>query len=376
MPGSSLSVTATHGTRFTRPNLREAANESPLSLATDLRHHYELQLTNIHAVDKSNLWALGRERGGGALERAVLLRTSDGGQSWERQLNDTEKWFYEVYFISTQIGWLAGYDGLILKSTDGGKSWTRQEAPTRSSLIEIRFFNSDWGWVLGHDGEFLHTSDGGRNWRSYRLKGQGWVRRNSPGDKFQGRLLSFDFSDKFHGWIIGEGGKASQSTDGGVSWQERGDELVKLVKGQRNSQVEFVAVRFINRQLGFITGNILTGKRDERFFRGVVFRTQDGGHTWTLLKLGKNVGLGNSQFMNENEAWAITERGSNLVHTGDGGKSWSSIPAPPGGADLLKTQFVDSNNGWLLVSYGIFFDEIFRTFDGGKTWIAAKLPAN
>jgi photosystem II stability/assembly factor-like uncharacterized protein len=371
MQSSSSPTAQISSASHTQEQLEPTRNDLFQRSITVFNQNHDIQLTNIRVLDKDNIWAVGREKRKDHVEQSVLLHTTDGGVTWERRLADSERWFYAVHFINTEVGWIAGYNGLILKTIDGGMTWSKQGAPTHSSLVGIQFINPDWGWIIGDDGELLHTSDGGKNWRSYKLKGHGWFRSNSSADRFGGWLCSFQFTDKFHGWILGEGGKVYQSTDGGVSWDSRGDEIIRLVKKQnRNhqSQVEFKKIHFINPRTGFIAANIRTGRQDEWIYSGMLLKTEDSGRTWQPFMVSEHTGLAGAHVINANEMWVIPVWGNNLFYSQDGGRNWISIPGPPEDGDILQIYFIDSKNGWLLVSYGSFYDRIIYTQDGGRTW--------
>lgn len=58
-----------------------------------------------------------------------------------------------------------GIRGHILYSDDQGHAWTQAESvPVRSSLLDASFVTPELGWAVGHEGVILHTADGGRNW--------------------------------------------------------------------------------------------------------------------------------------------------------------------------------------------------------------------
>lgn len=58
-----------------------------------------------------------------------------------------------------------------------------------------------------------------------------------------------------------------------------------------------------------------------------------------------------------------------LYHTSDGGMNWSSINTPFSGGDI---QFLDANNGWVLADLGVATGSnaiaVYQTTDGGTTW--------
>ena len=65
-----------------------------------------------------------------------------------------------------QQGWAAGLGGTILKTVDGGKSWQVQTSGTNAGLNSIMFqAEGQQGWAAGGGGTILHTMDSGKNWQ-------------------------------------------------------------------------------------------------------------------------------------------------------------------------------------------------------------------
>ena len=334
---------------------------------------WEVRLTDIGILDKTRLFAVGRQSRKGEPEHAVLFGSSDGGRTWRRMLVDRNKWFYSVQFINAQIGWIVGYEGLILKSTDGGMTWTKQRTPTESSLMSVQMIDQRSGWVLGRDGELLHTSDGGDTWLSHKLEGHGWVWSNRSRDEFMGWLTSFYFSDRLNGWIVGDRGRAYQSTDGGVSWKSRGSSLVRNIPGWEKSDVDFKSVKFLSTKIGFIEATVAPSAERDVSPRVMLLKTEDGGATWARTVVIPGDSFGGVEILNEKEIWAIPGFGDRLLRTENGGKTWINLDLPDSGGTPIDVRFVDSQTGWLITGNGIFLDEILYTVDGGRTWTDAKL---
>ncbi len=59
-----------------------------------------------------------------------------------------------------------GERGIVLRSTDGGRSWQQSaHVPTSVTLTAVRFTDGGRGWAVGHLGVVLSTRDGGATWR-------------------------------------------------------------------------------------------------------------------------------------------------------------------------------------------------------------------
>ena len=64
---------------------------------------------------------------GGLLVMAgTILKTNDGGASWDSKTSGIKSELTDVSFINANIGWIIGANGIILKTTNGGTTWTPQ----------------------------------------------------------------------------------------------------------------------------------------------------------------------------------------------------------------------------------------------------------
>jgi len=99
-------------------------------------------------------------------ERGHLLRSNDQGNSWEQIIVPTQATLTSVTFIDTQHGWAVGHDLTILKTTDGGQSWqlVHQDIDEQPPLLSVFFLDINRGFALGAYGTFLETDDGGMTW--------------------------------------------------------------------------------------------------------------------------------------------------------------------------------------------------------------------
>src|SRR5581483_8810953 len=145
----------------------------------------------------------------------IILRTTDGGDTWVEQTNYTlpqgANAFYAVSFSDANTGTAVGYenpDGMILRTTDGGNSWARQSSGIGDPFAGLNFFgvhfvNSNIGTLVGQEGIILRTTDGGNNWVQQTVNTTDW-------------LYAVHFSDENHGTAVGFlEGKIVSTTDGG-----------------------------------------------------------------------------------------------------------------------------------------------------------------
>lgn len=69
----------------------------------------------------------------------------------------------DVVFTDSRNGWAVG--DALLRTEDGGASWQERPTPGDAQLLAIRFASPDQGWLLSrHGGQLWRTLDAGRSW--------------------------------------------------------------------------------------------------------------------------------------------------------------------------------------------------------------------
>lgn len=129
---------------------------------------------------KYGLTFLDQRKGWLAWEKPVpgklsLLRTTDGGLSWQEQAVPVDAAYHELFlhayqpfFLDKEIGYLpvsviTGFEEsrfLLYRTEDGGDSW--QSLGVTPELV-TRFTSTKRGWALGPKG-LLTSDDGGATW--------------------------------------------------------------------------------------------------------------------------------------------------------------------------------------------------------------------
>ncbi len=120
-------------------------------------------LTAVTFVDANNGWIVGHD--------AVILHTTDGGQSWALQNFDPslEKPFLDVLFLDDQRGFAVGAYALFYRTTDGGQSWTEVESPIRedewhfNAIVKLGNGNL---MIVGESGTLALSTDQGETWNA------------------------------------------------------------------------------------------------------------------------------------------------------------------------------------------------------------------
>ena len=144
-----------------------------------------------------------------------IAKTTDGGLSWNVIYSDETRSFSKLKFISLTTGFAISFQGLILRTTDGGASWNQVSSGTSAILRDIVFVNGvkgficgDYDYALGAN-VFLTTTDSGASWSN------SFVTTNL--DNF----YSIAFINENTGYVAGDDFPC-KTTDGGISWSTTG----------------------------------------------------------------------------------------------------------------------------------------------------------
>ncbi len=98
----------------------------------------------------------------------LLVRSADGGLSWER-LPAGGEFFTALHFPTATVGYVVGKFGTVLKSVDSGKTWQQTRSGGRAgkgaaNFNAVFFQSENIGWAAGDDGLLMRTTDGGDHW--------------------------------------------------------------------------------------------------------------------------------------------------------------------------------------------------------------------
>jgi photosystem II stability/assembly factor-like uncharacterized protein len=258
---------------------------------------------------------------------AVVVRTTDGGETWsEISLDQTGlkiPVLNAVSFVSPTQGWAVGADskgaGVIIGTTDGGATWWGSKSTFKQVPTSVFFVSPEKGWMggttsppgkpdeEGGPSDILTTSDGGKSWSSaYHVPVS---------------INTIKFADENNGWAAGFPAYIYHTADGGRSWQSQRTELepaegVPDVNSVAFRRFSFIGIHFPDPQHGWAVA------RSEDIKEGRLVRTTNGGATWSLLWIAQNLNFRDTFFLSPTEGWVTTEDGQYAYHTVDAGQHW------------------------------------------------------
>ncbi len=379
VPGTTAPPRATQRVVPRRPSPQDSTQSATLRWTREMLA--DAELTDVFFIDPEYGWAVG--------DRGVVRVTRDGGQSWRLIRAPGNCRLESVRFLDRKNGWAVGgwtqpythkTTGLVLRSHDGGLSWEAISDVTLPALKEIRMFDGTRGWAVGtpsalYPSGIFQTTNGGRSWTAIPGKSSHtWTTcefrstrggiaagesgesiialstglRKSRADNFAPRKIhDICMLDAQLGWMVGDGGLALTTVDGGLSWIVPPKPVPKVVR----EQFDFRAVAACGPQC-WIAGT--PGSR--------IWHTPDGGQTWSSAKTGINTPITSLTFIDTKRGWAVGSFGTILATT-DGGRSWRRQQTGGTRAAVLGV-FADTHNVPL---------ELFARLSGNEGYLGQSL---
>ncbi|MEQ9439642.1 MAG: YCF48-related protein [Cyclobacteriaceae bacterium] len=281
-------------------------------------------------------------------EHDDIYKTVDGGETWA-ELGGHLDAIYSMHFLNEEVGFIAGRNGAMHKTTDGGRTWSWIGFNGRISanhIYAVYFINEKVGFATGFRGRIIKTIDGGKSWVGY-----------SP---IYSDINQISFPSKEIGYAL-VGNTFYKTTNGGIKWKNIGPP----VEGIKTTKFDF-----IDDKKGYA---IVGGSTRTSGSSGSVYKTEDGGSTWSKVSESfeefKGLNL-NAEYFREglytidfvNEDIGFVSGGYNLdrvFKTIDGGKTWKHSED----ISFRHIQFLN-----LQLGYGLAYRRLYRTLDGGQTW--------
>jgi len=253
-------------------------------------------LKSVYFLDEKQGWIVG--------SNGTVIKTRDGGETWVKQAKATNSNIRDVHFTDANSGWLlcerdrfestSIESSYLLRTSNGGKTWERIEVPGgRNRMLRFVRSGTDLRFAVGEEGVI---------WRFEALSG-GWSRFDT-GVKFLLTAGTSHGPGKFI--IVGGGGTLIRSDDGGGSWF--------VIESDISNRTKLTGISFIDDSTGCAVGNRGTvicssdgGKTWNRKFvgsdvdlhdialitenrlvavgdRGQTFESMDRGTTWSIVR--------------------------------------------------------------------------------------------
>lgn len=281
-------------------------------------------------------------------ERGIVLLSDDNGVTLRHQAKvPVSVALTNVRFISDKKGWAVGHGGVVLTTSDGGETWSRQldgrqaaqielaaakaneasggvegkrwladaqrmvaEGPDKP-FLDIYFRDEANGLIVGAYGLIFATRDGGKTWQS--LKTQI--------DNPKGKHLYCIYASGSDLYVTGEQGALYRSSDGGQRFFE-------------------VKTPYVGTYFGLIASP--AGDLVAYGLRGNAYRSNDHGATWQKVDVGLPVTLTAATRLADGSLVLVDETGR-VLKSSDGGQKFVPLPVPQAWPFTGIVQAADGN---------------------------------
>jgi len=283
-------------------------------------------LRYLSFIDSLTGWSAG--------EAGTIIRTTDGGNTWDIQNSTVQTFISDIFFLDKNLGWATTakdvfpFNSMILRTTNGGNDWHAENFPDSSEYIRTVFFFDSLNGLAG--GTYIaHTSDGGNTWIEAEID-------SNMVSEFP--VYNFNFFNTDFGYACGgfidQTGVIWRTTNSGLNWSAQG------------VNVDEVFDIYILDSLNAIT---LSGD-PEGFYPIADIKTTNAGSSWsndTLSFFGLSFAI---DFRTYNEGWSAS--GYKFLLTTNRGETWNEFQTPDNSI-VFDLQFTDSRNGYAVGDNGI-----------------------
>ena len=233
-----------------------------------------------------------------------LTKSTDGGYNWFSLNVPVQYMLYDdMSILNENTMWVVGSSSLtggVYRTTNGGASWDRQLDLGSSNPNHIYMFDGSMGFISKNwtGGYVKKTTDGGSSW---------FTVDSAASSGF----TDMYFADYFNGWRAFASMK--KTTNGGLNWQSQ-------IMPHGGNIITTTVEKFSNVNKDTIWG--VGGSLQYPNFqsRGMIYKTTDGGNNWGFQMPDTAIhisGYDFCKFVNKRNGWAYT--GSPGVHTTTGG---------------------------------------------------------
>lgn len=272
------------------------------------------------------------------------IQTRSTGRANGQAINPISCRFESVFFTDEKNGWIAGgysvpyidrSKAIVMRTRDGGITWNSVDHLVVPRFQQIRFTDPLNGWAVGEAGNLFqsgifYTSDGGQSWSSQTSKkihswlavertNDGLVTINEAGQLGTLRPNQYEQSviisenaptlsqvqmvNDESGWAVGESGTLLNTTNGGKSWKQ-----INLPRGTSEIDLETLSVA-----------------KNRIWFAGdpgtVIYSMNTETGQITSHRTPIRMRINQLRFLDHLHGWAVGGGGA-IIATTDGGKNW------------------------------------------------------
>jgi photosystem II stability/assembly factor-like uncharacterized protein len=320
------------------------------------------------------------ELDGWGVTETYIVRTNDGGITWYNVTPpDLEEMGSTVhtFILDKDHAWVQKPDfnnfpnnGLLYHTADGGLTWNVSSTPFSGG--DLSFIDANNGWMLADLGvgagsnavAVFQTSDGGATWaQTYTNDPNNPEASDSlPLGGIKSDLVPLNMQTAWVGGVVYSPGTVylHRTDDNGQTWTPVS---LELPEGAENFElgIDREQMHFVSATDGFLIVR-MSGETTQT----AVYVTKDGGETWTFTPT-LIPEAGQSDFLSAEEV--ILYNGEQFYVTRDSARTWATVtPDIVFGDSFALMDFVTPNSGWI-VTVAEDHHSLYRTHDGGATWL-------
>ncbi len=355
-----------------------------------------------------------------------VFKTDDGGLGWHvitlAEFVADGRTIAEFYWANDSVALAVGrLHGHVLRTSDGGASWQSVRLPSKSSAPSVAQVAGSGlqVWLCDSEGQVWRTDDGGANWRGVDLSGQHcrsvvvrgpldvtvhtydsvsstvdggkhWLRRPRVGsaELFDsgaptGHVDSARWLDEKTGWVSPEFGPVFKTVNGGKTWQSVGVAgldvpLLRHTKTEAQGRITvWVEGPGLHEAVPVLESKseskpVARGVHGAAVLRGELLELYEHGELIRVTPLARERALEPTELagrgqLNSMEHWGWSR--GRVLWSHDGGKTWLRVgPTPAETVDRMV--FLNFHQGIAVAGAATF-----RTDDGGRTWKPSTSPS-
>jgi gliding motility-associated-like protein len=253
---------------------------------------------------------------------ASITSTTDGGKTWvDRRREDFASLNINIVglaYPSTKKAFFSTSAGSIYESVDQGNTMDPVFIDNSYQMNEMTSVGTDSLWVTGYSSFSVPAAS--RKSVIFRSYDQGvtWQQVGTfPVGSTAPNLSKIAFPTRTTGYVAGNRGGVFKTTDGGTTWTN-----ISPAAYAGSASMSYTEIQALDANTVFVIGNAFPNK--------LVYRTTNGGTTWTNIS-GNIDALGTPnlvglQMHDANNGYVST--GAQLLVTNNGGTSWSLNISP------------------------------------------------
>ena len=273
-------------------------------------------------------------------------------------------------FINEKVGWIAG-DGKILKTIDGGITWDSYPTDKDWSFRKIDFIDKLTGWASVELTKYSYTDsqhtvitiqkteDGGRKWFAQGINDYDWSPYSEPLQAVNDSVVYFSINDDDYDKIL-----IFKTIDGGETWNN--------ISPGTSTGKRFNSIWFQDCEKGVLIGTVLSPYHKPS--QGFILKTDNGGETWMQQVIPEFSEIYDLQIINDTTAYFLGRKDIydkedySFCKTTNFFNSWNLVYQHPANCKISSFFYLNDSNIYAHMRDSLWTMKLVKSTDGGSTW--------